>query len=275
MKLGSSDISAFFKGSSTVNKLYLGSDLVWQPVGGYDTDAAAYIAAVEAADGQALETGVKDAINAFVVGLKDDGLWVEIEEAIILQGARTIAGATVALKGGSPEVYNFVSGDYNRIGLKGNASNKWLKSARNSNADPQDDFHFVIHTTEVSTGANSHYLDGTNSANIIVWSDGRNNFRAKSSSSYTSGYVPGAGFVGVSRSSSTEYKVLQPNIAEVTVTNTSVTPGWTDKWHIYKRVGSDFYTNDRKGYYSFGGSLNLGLYKARLDTLATAIAAAI
>jgi hypothetical protein len=41
----------------------------------YDADAAVYIAAVEAADGQALETAVKDAINAFVVGCKTDGTW--------------------------------------------------------------------------------------------------------------------------------------------------------------------------------------------------------
>lgn len=45
----------------------------------YDVDAQAYITAVDAADGQALETGVRDAINAFVVGCKADGIWAAIK----------------------------------------------------------------------------------------------------------------------------------------------------------------------------------------------------
>jgi hypothetical protein len=40
-----------------------------------DADAVAYIAAVEAADGQALETATRMAINSFVKGCKADGIW--------------------------------------------------------------------------------------------------------------------------------------------------------------------------------------------------------
>ena len=36
----------------------------------YDPDAAAYIASVETADGQSLETAVKDAITEFVMNCK-------------------------------------------------------------------------------------------------------------------------------------------------------------------------------------------------------------
>ena len=48
---------------------------------GYDADALAYFARVEGASGdnQVLETAVKDAINAFVVGCKADGIWNAIK----------------------------------------------------------------------------------------------------------------------------------------------------------------------------------------------------
>ena len=41
---------------------------------GPDADALAYIAAVEAADGQSLEEGVATAFTDFIVGCKADGI---------------------------------------------------------------------------------------------------------------------------------------------------------------------------------------------------------
>ena len=61
----------------------------WSPA---DADAAAYITAVETADGQALENGVKVAIDNFVLGCKQDGIWTAIKASCILAGARTLAG---------------------------------------------------------------------------------------------------------------------------------------------------------------------------------------
>jgi hypothetical protein len=49
-----------------------------------DADAVAYIAAVEAADGQALETATRMAINSFVKGCKNDGIWPAIKASCIL-----------------------------------------------------------------------------------------------------------------------------------------------------------------------------------------------
>ncbi len=90
--------------------------LVWRPgfSGLTDADAIAYVAAVEAADGQALEFGVGKAINDFVVGCKLDGTWSAIKASCILAGARTLNGALVPLAGTAPTNNNFVSGDYNR-----------------------------------------------------------------------------------------------------------------------------------------------------------------
>jgi hypothetical protein len=94
-----------------------------------DADAVAYIDAVEAADGQALETATRMAINSFVKGCKADGIWPAIKASCILAGARTRLGALTPLAGTAPTSFNFVDGDYNRkTGLVGDGSTKYLDS---------------------------------------------------------------------------------------------------------------------------------------------------
>jgi hypothetical protein len=97
----------------------------------FDADAAAYLRAVEAADGQALETPVKRAVDDFFRGTKADGTFSALKAACILCGARTLAGALVPLAGAAPTNNNFVDADYNReTGLVGNGSTKYLDSGR-------------------------------------------------------------------------------------------------------------------------------------------------
>ena len=72
-----------------------------------DPDAAAYVLAVQAADNEALEGGVVNAITDFVVGCKSDGIWDAIKASCILAGARTLNGALVPLVGTAPTNYNF------------------------------------------------------------------------------------------------------------------------------------------------------------------------
>jgi hypothetical protein len=50
----------------------------------YDEDAGNYIQAVETADGQALEPATRKAINSFVIGCKQDGIWTAIKASCIL-----------------------------------------------------------------------------------------------------------------------------------------------------------------------------------------------
>ena len=103
--------------------------LVLKPGYSFDSDASTYIDAVETADGQALETGVRVAINDFVLGCKQDEIWDAIKASCILAGARTLDGALVPLVGGAPTKFNFVSGDYDReTGLVGDGSSKYLDS---------------------------------------------------------------------------------------------------------------------------------------------------
>jgi hypothetical protein len=126
-----------------------------------DADAVAYIAAVEAVDGQALETATRMAINSFVKGCKNDGIWTAIKASCILAGARTLAGALVPLVGTAPTNFDglFDSGDYNRkTGLIGDGSTKSLDSNRNNNADPQNSKHVSAYATTVSSVGNACYV---------------------------------------------------------------------------------------------------------------------
>ena len=82
-----------------------GNSGIVQRVGGaIDPDAAAYIAAVEAADGQMLEPALVTAYNEFFVGCKADASpfagvsnFDAIKASCIMAGARTLAGALVPL----------------------------------------------------------------------------------------------------------------------------------------------------------------------------------
>lgn len=82
-----------------------------------DPDAAAYIAAVEVADGQALESGVRTAMEMLVTELKaSPTLWSSLRVFAPLSGGRTLAGGLVPLKaeGGPFVATNLVSGHYDR-----------------------------------------------------------------------------------------------------------------------------------------------------------------
>jgi hypothetical protein len=104
----------------------------------FDPDAAAYIALVEAADGQWLEAATKIAINTLVVALKSAAVWTITSQLLLPCGARTLAGALIPLKGKAPTNGNgsesgatvFTSSNYNRkTGLKEtNNTGRYLNS---------------------------------------------------------------------------------------------------------------------------------------------------
>jgi hypothetical protein len=258
-----------------------------------DADAAAYITAVEAADTQSLETGVKLAINDFVVGCKDDGIWAAIKASCILAGARTLTGALTPLVGAAPTNFNFASGDYNRkTGLVGDGSTKYLNSNRAGNADPQDSYSMTVSISSISTtGAAGFYAGngggGTGATNLgrgFIFEVGEiEHFtRCRSTiNSSASGAVganpPATGLFGVSRSSSSEYTV-RTGQANFTKTATSETPP-SEKVFVYCRNNGsnspEFYTNTRINFYSIGESLDLALLDARVATLIADIDAAI
>ena len=137
-----------------------------------DWEAADYARRVELADGQPLEQGVFNAINAFVLGCKADGTWNAIKASCILAGARTLAGALVPLVGAAPTNFNFVSGDYNRkTGLVGNGSTKYLNSNRSGNADPQNSHHLCVYATTAQSNA-SMYAGVENAQRNSIYANG-------------------------------------------------------------------------------------------------------
>ncbi len=171
-----------------------------------------------------LETGVKDAINSFVVYCKAQGIWTAINASCILAGARTLSGALVPLKGTAPTNFNFVSGDYNReTGLKGDALTKYLDSNRNSNADPQDSFHMAVYGTELVIGGflmSAGTSGATGRSNISATTrQCRNRTDANQGTSLT----PSTPFTGCSRSSSIGF-TIRANSADQAITATSVAP---------------------------------------------------
>jgi hypothetical protein len=246
-----------------------------------DADAQAYIAAVETEDEQALEAGVRTAINDFVVGCKADGIWDAIKASCIMAGARTLTGALVPLKGTAPTNFNFVPGDYNRkTGLVGNGSTKYLNSNRNNNADPQNSKHIAAYVSSytdlntVSFAISSSNTGGTTGVSQITLNGNANTIvgRANSSQNVLLAAVYGGSFLaGVARNASGSI-TLRAN--STTVTNSSVSQVPNDaNMRLYGFETN--YTSARLAFYSIGESLDLAQLDSRVTTLINAYVAVI
>jgi hypothetical protein len=244
----------------------------WSPV---DADAAAYITAVETADNQTLENGVKVAIDNFVLGCKADGIWSAIKASCILTGARTLDGALVPLAGAAPTNFNFVTGDYNRkAGLVGDGSTKYLNTNRANNADPQNSNHNAVYLSTVPTsGIGLMNAGGSLSgANDLQPATARN--RNASSVAYPA--TTTGGLVGINRAASTDY-VNRVNRITTTVTQGSGSASTLNLFVFARNEAGTAgnYSNARIAFYSIGESLNLALLDARVTDLINAFAAAI
>jgi hypothetical protein len=233
-----------------------------------DADATAYLAAVQAADGQVLEPAVRLAVNSFIKGCKADGIWTAIKASCILAGARTLAGALVPLVGPTPTNNNFVSGDYNRkTGLVGNGSTKYLDTNQNNNADPQDSSHNSAYISTLGTGvilaiAANTANTGSNTLQPTVC-------RNRSYVGFSLTAV--AGFYGSSRSNSSNFLVRNGG-----TTSTASIASQTPFNAIIRLFGSDAISGThRVPFYSIGESLDLALLDARVTDLINAFAAAI
>ena len=248
------------------------------PRANFDADAAAYIRAVEAADTQALEAGVKRAIDNFVRGCKRDGIWSAIKASCILAGARTLTGALTPLVGTAPTNNGpFVSGDYNRkTGLVGNGSTKYLNSNRNNNADPQDNKHVSLYnSSSLLSGAIICGAGATAGRTSITEFGGVVSARLNNSSPQSFGAATSSvtGFTGASRSSSASFQWRHNG---ATNTATVASDGvLNENIGILARVDNTLYSTTRIAFYSIGESLNLALLDSRVSALITAIGAAI
>jgi hypothetical protein len=247
---------------------------------GYDSDAQAYMTAVEAADGQALEVAVKDAINAFVVGCKADVIWTAIKACCILAGARTLAGALVPLVGPAPTNFNFTGARYNRkTGLLGDGATTYLSSNRNNIADPQNNRHVCVYATQkMSSFVNKGLIGSAGgtpaSTRVLVTTADNVNFNLSDAVNFifTNSYTVGTGLFGASRNNSSIYTARGAN-TNVLVNNSSGVPG-SSVITVFS-TGAAFLSDPRLSFYSIGESLDLALLDARITGLMNALAAAI
>jgi hypothetical protein len=254
----------------------------WQPM---DPDAAAYITAVETADGQALEEKTKIAIDNFVLGCKQDGIWSAIKASCILAGARTRLGALTPLVGTAPTSFNFVDGDYNRkTGLVGDGSTKYLDSNRNNDADPQNSNHNVTWLSHYTSG--DQYLIGinepasTSGTNFLLARTNAVFIRNRLSTGTETGAAVGSqfsgGLFGASRASGSSVSIRyrqDSGMISGTRSTTSASPSSGDV--LVYRSGASTYSNCRLAFYSIGESLDLALLDARVTDLINAFGAAI
>lgn len=244
----------------------------------FDPDAAVYIAAVEAADGQALETGVRNAYNNFFIACKTDGNLNLIKAACILAGARTLAGALVPLVGTAPTNINFVTADYNRkTGLAGNGTNKYLNSNRLDSADPQNSFHQSIYLSQA--GNNSAVMigcGGPSYSEIATTSLGGLGFYNRSSTNSIVGTNAGSQFLASARSVSTAFSRRYGG-GGIPLTATSIAPNGRNYFIFAENASGtpNFFSSARLAFYSIGETLDLVLLDSRVTTLINALAAAI
>jgi hypothetical protein len=252
-----------------------------------DTDANAYMAAVEAADGEPLELGVRLAITDFVVGCKADGIWNAIKASCILAGARTLSGALVPLVGAAPTNNNFVDADYDReTGLLG-SSGKYLNSNRKTNQQPQNSLHLSGYLTSprsansaiiaASKGVNQSYSGIIVGSNWAFWSNGTDNGNQSTGLYGTPISLNSIGLIASSRASSASFDIRGPGVSQVAV-RSSIAPSDLDLY-VFARNNNgtaDFTTtNFRLAFYSIGESLDLAALDTRVSTLISDLGAAI
>lgn len=249
----------------------------------YDADAEAFIASVEAADGQRLEYSYRLAVASFVAGCKSDGIWSAIAVCYVLCGARTLAGALKALKGSDPTNSGpFVSGDYTRggltPGLKGNGSTKFLNTGRADNTDGQNDNHRAVYVTQANTALFAQYVGARNSnatsmTEMFQYSTGsfadlyRN--RTNNGVSIEGRHAPG--FKGMSRSASASFNSKCMGLTR-SLTDTSVA-GTTNPIHVLACSGTTSSRGDgRVAFFSAGAALDLDKLEVRVLALVSSTA---
>lgn len=255
----------------------------------YDVDAGNYIQAVEAADAQALEPATRQAINNFVIGCKQDGIWTAIKASCILAGARTLAGALVPLVGVAPTNNGFIGigTDYVRkTGLVGDGSTKYLNTNRANNADLRDSAHLGVHVTAAGTSGNltiKTYIGAGDSTSYLQISRLNNIAGITGIAGYCRngngnqiGLLNSTGFAGVARSVSASFNARADKTSLVIAGN-SVAPGGSNITVFAENYQNSIssHTDARLAFYSIGESLDLALLDARVTALITAFAAAI
>ena len=253
--------------------------LKWSSTYPTDADTIAYMQAVEAADGQALELDVVKAYDEFILGCKHDGIWDAIKSSCILAGARTLSGALVPLVGTAPTNNNFVSGYYNRnTGLVGDGTTKYLNSNRANNADPQNNQHLSVYQTELSTSGTPRLISGRNPststgssqiADHATTNDNQLYSRYNGTIRSNSPRLAAPKCLGVSRDSGSFYTARIKG-SSTQYNDSSAVPN-SDSITVFANPGPTLISNARLSFYSIGEALDLALLDNRVSALMTTL----
>jgi hypothetical protein len=245
--------------------------------GYYDLDAEHYIDRVETADGLPLPVSVKEAINQLVAGCKFDGNWSLIKAMCLLAGPRTLAGILVPLIGVTPTSFNFTVNDYvPKLGLKGNATNKYWNTNRSGNAENQNEHSYWVFETELPSVDGSIAMGNAGNANtagqIFIQRSGTGVVtRGKSSTATNSGTASTNNLLGIYRTNANNYQVVTGQV--VTQVNVASNGNLADNMRIFSRNNVNF-SDARLAAYGMGDSFDLRILDNRLKTYLAALDAA-
>jgi len=251
----------------------------------FDPDARDYILRVEAADGERLESQVRGAINAFVLGCKADGIWTSLVTSCIMAGARTLTGAIIPLRGNAPTNNNFVSGDYSRkLGLLGNDTDKYLATGYNNNDTtnfPQNDSHISCYVSASQTDATGTLAGGINSGSgsrmsLHYGTATQIGARNRGAAASTIALAP-IGFQGNTRNNSANFSrrfTTSSGMSEAVLTSPSGTP-ISELFGVFGAGGGSNFSNARMSFYSIGKSLTLSSLDSRVTTLMNTFASVL
>jgi hypothetical protein len=257
--------------------------------GGFDSEALAWIQALEALDGQALESGVRDAINTFVVGCKADqspnagvSNWEATEHLQLYRGPRTLAGALYTPKGPAVTNVGFTAGDYGRkVDLKGSGT-KYINLNRNPQSDPQNNTGAWLFINRAASTNNTKYFGSqTTAAGVQTYLadfSGAFNGRIHAAAGYVgpAGSGQPTGFVGAIRNSSTAITVRynSTNFGHGSISGVPT----SNNYFLFARNlegAANGHTDAGIAAHGSGRALDLSLMQTRVTTLLAAIAAAI
>lgn len=237
----------------------------------YAGQAEEWLAKVETADGQTLETALRDAYKTYVNGLISDGIWNSINVLGTFCCARTLSGLMIPIKGPTitDSAINFTLSDLIRkTGLKSNGT-KIINTNYSQLSDPQNDFHMSTWVTEAATTNYGTYI-GTSpsSAAHIGYNNGPTAYIYNRSSGNFVTPAFTTGFVGTSRNSSANFQYLAASGSALTYNKLST--GLTaNNFFLFAQAasGSNFPGNGRIALWSIGRALDLTLLRARQITL--------
>ena len=212
-----------------------------------------------------------DAIDAFIVGCKDDAIWDAIKACCIMAAWDGLTPIEVPLKGAAPTNNNFVSGDYDRkLGLDGDGATKYLETGRLCNDDPQNDNHISVYVTTTAPGS---AIGCTGTARTAINKTSTLYRYASRANTLTFGSSGSDGFAGISRSSSASY--VWRNGGTGGTINVTSQPTTADEYLLWDEDGVSPFSNAVISFYSIGEALDLALLDTRVTSLMAQLAFAI